>query len=142
MGKHPDCDTIENQLSLVRNYIESKTYLVQTEEYIDNGVAGTRFDRSEFMRMVAEMRAGKIDCVIVKDLSRFGRNYLETGEYLEKISLFFEIPFIAVTERYDSIDSGASDDDFTAPMKNLINEAYARTCLRKFPPPLASNSGG
>lgn len=55
-SKNPDCDTIENQLSLVRSYVESKPYLKQTAEYIDNGVSGTRFDRPEFMRMVADMR--------------------------------------------------------------------------------------
>ena len=97
-SKNQDCDTIENQLSLVRNYIEEKPYLIQTAEYIDNGVSGTRFDRPEFMRMVADMRAGKIDCIVVKDLSRLGRNYIETGDYLEKIFPFFGIRFIAVTD--------------------------------------------
>lgn len=89
-SKNPDCDTIENQLSLVRDYIASRPYLTQTAEYIDNGVSGTRFDRPEFTRMVNDMRAGEIDCIVVKDLSRLGRNYLETGDYLEKIFPFSE----------------------------------------------------
>ena len=67
-SKNPDCDTIENQLSLVRDYIASRPYLTQTAEYIDNGVSGTRFDRPEFTRMVNDMRAGEIDCIVVKDL--------------------------------------------------------------------------
>lgn len=104
-SKNSDCDTIENQLFLVRNYIESKPYLTQTVEYIDNGVSRSRFDRPEFMRMVADMRAGKIDCIVVKDLSRLGRNYLETGDYLEKIFPFFGIHFIAVTDGYDMCHS-------------------------------------
>lgn len=130
-SKNQECDTIENQLSLVRNYIEEKPYLIQTEEYIDNGVSGTRFDRPEFMRMVADMRAGKIDCIVVKDLSRLGRNYLEVGDYLEKIFPFFGIRFIAVTDGYDSIDSSAADDGLIVPLKNLINEAYAKDMSKK-----------
>lgn len=130
-SKNPDCDTIENQLSLVRNYIESKPYLKQTAEYIDNGVSGTRFDRPEFMRMVADMRAGEIDCIVVKDLSRLGRNYLEAGDYLEKIFPFFGVRFIAVTDGYDSINPNTADDGLIVPLKNLINEAYAKDMSKK-----------
>lgn len=130
-SKNPDCDTIENQLSLVRNYIESKPYLRQTAEYIDNGVSGTRFDRPEFMRMVADMRAGEIDCIVVKDLSRLGRNYLEAGDYLEKIFPFFGVRFIAVTDGYDSINPNTADDGLIVPLKNLINEAYAKDMSKK-----------
>lgn len=130
-SKNPDCDTIENQLSLVRNYIESKPYLTQTAEYIDNGVSGTRFDRPEFTRMVNDIRAGEIDCIVVKDLSRLGRNYLEAGDYLEKIFPFFGIRFIAVTDGYDSAASSAADDGLIVPLKNLINEAYAKDMSKK-----------
>lgn len=130
-SKNSDCDTIENQLSLVRSYVESKPYLRQTAEYIDNGVSGTRFDRPEFMRMVADMRAGEIDCIVVKDLSRLGRNYLEAGDYLEKIFPFFGVRFIAVTDGYDSINPNTADDGLIVPLKNLINEAYAKDMSKK-----------
>lgn len=130
-SKNPDCDTIENQLSLVRSYVESMPYLRQTAEYIDNGVSGTRFDRPEFMRMVADMRAGEIDCIVVKDLSRLGRNYLEAGDYLEKIFPFFGVRFIAVTDGYDSINPNMADDGLIVPLKNLINEAYAKDMSKK-----------
>ena len=130
-SKNPDCDTIENQLSLVRDYIASRPYLTQTAEYIDNGVSGTRFDRPEFTRMVNDMRAGEIDCIVVKDLSRLGRNYLETGDYLEKIFPFFGIRFIAVTDGYDNTASSAADDGLIVPLKNLINEAYAKDMSKK-----------
>ena len=130
-SKNPDCGTIENQLSLVRNYVESKPYLRQTAEYIDNGVSGTRFDRPEFMRMVADMRAGEIDCIVVKDLSRLGRNYLEAGDYLEKIFPFFGVRFIAVTDGYDSINTDTAEDGLIVPLKNLINEAYAKDMSKK-----------
>lgn len=130
-SKNPDCDTIENQLNLVREYIESKPYLKQTAEYVDNGISGTRFDRPEFTRMIEDMRAGKIDCIVVKDLSRLGRNYLETGDYLEKIFPFFGIRFIAVTDGYDSIHANAAEDGIIVPLKNLINEAYAKDMSKK-----------
>lgn len=130
-SKNPDCDTIENQLSLVRNFVESQPYLRQTAEYIDNGVSGTRFDRPEFMRMIADMRAGEIDCIVVKDLSRLGRNYLETGDYIEKIFPFFGIRFIAVTDCYDSINPNVTEDGLIVPLKNLINEAYAKDMSKK-----------
>lgn len=130
-SKNPDGGVIENQLSLIRNYIDSKPYLTQTAEYIDNGVTGTRFDRPEFTRMIDDMRAGKIDCIVVKDLSRLGRNCLEAGEYLDKIFPFFGIRFIAVTDGYDSVESSASEDGLIVPLKNLINEAYAKDMSRK-----------
>lgn len=120
-SKNPDCDTIENQLSLVRSFVESQPYLKQTEEYVDNGVSGTHFDRPEFMRMIADMRAGEIDCIVVKDLSRLGRNYLEAGDYLEKIFPFFGVRFIAVTDCYDSINPNITDEGLIVPLKNLIN---------------------
>lgn len=130
-SKKPDGGVIENQLSLIRNYIDSKPYLTQTAEYIDNGVTGTRFDRPEFMRMVNDAREGKIDCIVVKDFSRLGRNWLESGEYLEKIFPFFGIRFIAVTDGYDSLESSAAEDGLIVPLKNLINEAYAKDMSKK-----------
>lgn len=130
-SKKTDCDTIENQLSLVRSYVEDKPYLRLTAEYIDNGVSGTRFDRPEFMRMIADMRAGEIDCIVVKDLSRLGRNYLEAGDYLEKIFPFFGVRFIAVTDGYDSLNTGVTDAGLIMPLKNLINEAYAKDLSKK-----------
>lgn len=130
-SKNPDCDTIENQLSLVRSFVESQPYLKQTEEYVDNGVSGTHFDRPEFMRMIADMRAGEIDCIVVKDLSRLGRNYLEAGDYLEKIFPFFGVRFIAVTDCYDSINPNITDEGLIVPLKNLINEAYAKDMSKK-----------
>lgn len=87
--------------------------------------------RPEFMRMVADMRAGEIDCIVVKDLSRLGRNYLEAGDYLEKIFPFFGVRFIAVTDGYDSINPNTAEDGLIVPLKNLINEAYAKDMSKK-----------
>ena len=82
-------DSIHNQLELLLDFAEGleKTEIVET--YTDNGRTGTDFDRPEWERMMEDIRKRKIDCVIVKDLSRFGRNYLEAGDYLEKVFLGF-----------------------------------------------------
>ncbi len=129
--KSAACDSIENQLSFVRDYVGSKPYLKQTAEYVDNGVTGTRFDRPGFLQMIADMRAGEFDCIVVKDLSRLGRNYLEAGDYLEKIFPFFGVRFIAITDGYDSLTAGADEEGLMVPLKNLINEAYAKDVSKK-----------
>ena len=76
--------------------------------------------------MIEDVRAGRTDCIIVKDLSRFGRNYLDAGEYIEKIFPFLGVRFIAVNDHYDSLGDKKSSDDLIIPFKNLINEAYCR----------------
>lgn len=123
--------TIENQLYLLREYVKDKPYLQVVDEYFDDGVTGTKFDRPDFNRMVEDMRIGKFDCIIVKDLSRLGRNYLEAGEYLEKIFPFFGIRFIAITDGYDSSCPNLTEDGLIVPLKNLINDIYARDLSRK-----------
>lgn len=123
--------TIENQLCLLREYVKERPYLQVISEYSDDGVTGTVFDRPSFNRMITDMRAGKIDCIIVKDLSRLGRNYLEAGDYLEKIFPFFGVRFIAVTDGYDSSSSDITEDGLIVPLKNLINDIYAKDLSRK-----------
>ena len=123
--------TIENQLCLLREYVKDKPYLQAVSEYFDDGVTGTVFDRPSFNRMIADMRAGKIDCIVVKDLSRLGRNYLEAGDYIEKIFPFFNVRFIAVTDGYDSSSSDITEDGLIVPLKNLINDIYAKDLSQK-----------
>lgn len=123
--------TIENQLCLLREYVKDKPYFQAESEYFDDGVTGTVFDRPSFNRMIADMRAGKIDCIVVKDLSRFGRNYLEAGDYIEKIFPFFNVRFIAVTDGYDSSSSDLTEDGLIVPLKNLINDIYAKDLSQK-----------
>ena len=123
--------TIENQLCLLREYVKDKPYLQAVSEYFDDGVTGTVFDRPSFNRMIADMRAGKIDCIVVKDLSRLGRNYLEAGDYIEKIFPFFNVRFIAVTDGYDSSSSDLTEDELIVPLKNLINDIYAKDLSQK-----------
>jgi len=126
-----DGESIINQIALARFYAEEHSEEFEVVgEYADNGFTGTNFERPEFTRMMADAVRGRIGCVIVKDLSRFGRNYVETGAYVENILPKLNIRLIAVN---DSFDSQREEDRFgiIAPMKNVINEAYSRDVSQK-----------
>lgn len=97
-----------------------------TEFYSDIGKTGTNFRREGFQNLMQDIRIGKIDCVIVKDLSRFGRDYLETGNYIEKIFPFLGVRFIAVTDKYDTNIESNSINNISLEIKNLMNDMYAK----------------
>ena len=80
-----DADSLENQIALLQDYLRNHPNLKLVEIYSDNGFTGTDFDRPAFTRLFADVQKGRINCIVVKDFSRLGRNYIETGEYLEKI---------------------------------------------------------
>lgn len=126
-----ESDTVENQIAFLEDFVGRNDDLNLIDTYVDRHVTGTKFDRPDFNRMISDIRAGKINCVVVKDLSRLGRNYLEAGDYIEKIFPFFGVRFIAVTDNYDSLTSNASEDGLVVPLKNLINEAYAKDISKK-----------
>ena len=99
---HETDDTLKTQIQLVQSYVNTHPELTLTDTYVDNGYTGTRFDRPAFNRMMDDIKTGRIQCVVVKDLSRFGRDYLETGYYLEQIFPLLNVRFIAITDQYDS----------------------------------------
>lgn len=118
-------NSIANQEELVRDYLKSHDDITVHSIYKDDGYSGVNFDRPEFQRMLTEIKAGTVNCVIVKDLSRFGRNYIESGRYIEKIFPMLGVRFIAVTDHYDSLEDD-SGSEMIIPFKNLINDAYCR----------------
>ena len=124
-------DSIQNQLELLLDFAEGleKTEIVET--YTDNGRTGTDFDRPEWERMMEDIRKRKINCVIVKDLSRFGRNYLEAGDYLEKVFPFLGVRFIAVNDHYDSKGEIFREKELITEFKNLANDYYSRDISKK-----------
>lgn len=130
-GKDDDGDSIDNQISICKEYVEEHPDLKLYDVYEDNGKKGTNFDRPEFKRLMDDVRAGKVKCVLVKDLSRFGRDYIETGEYLEKIFPFLGIRFISITDSYDSLTAGDAEGALMIPLKNMINDVYAKDISRK-----------
>lgn len=117
-------ESIDTQIEIAKVYMESQPDMVLYDCYIDLGKTGTNFERDGFNRLMADVRLRKVDCVIVKDFSRFGRNYIETGNYIQKIFPFLGVRFISVTDHFDSIC--AQNDDLGMQLKNLANEMYAR----------------
>ena len=130
-GKDDDGESIENQTSICKEYVEEHPDLKLYDIYEDNGKKGTNFDRPEFNRLMDDVRAGKVKCVLVKDLSRFGRDYIEAGEYLEKIFPFLGVRFISITDGYDSLTAGDAEGALMIPLKNMINDVYAKDISRK-----------
>lgn len=125
-----DADSLENQEALLRDYLEDRPYLELVEVYSDNGFTGTDFERPAFIRLIEDVRKGHIDCIVVKDFSRLGRNYVETGEYLEKVFPFLGVRFISVNDGYDSASANAGEL-LAASLKNLINDMYAKDISKK-----------
>lgn len=130
-GKKDEGNSIENQTNICKEYLSEHPDLKLYKIYSDNGEKGTDFDRPEFNAMMKDARQGKIKCIIVKDLSRFGRDYIETGSYLEKIFPFLGIRFISVTDNYDSALTDDAEGALLIPLKNMINEMYAKDISRK-----------
>ncbi len=124
-GDKMESDSIRNQKDLIADYAKQKGINI-VSEYVDDGYSGTNFERPNFQRMMEDARKKKINCIIVKDLSRLGRNYIETGKYLEKIFPFMGVRFIAINDHYDSADQNGDSDQIVIPFKNLINDAYCR----------------
>lgn len=120
--------TIENQMELLKKFVDGADDIVVEREYVDISQTGTNFEREGFEEMMRDIRDGRINCVIVKDLSRLGRNYVEAGNYVERVFPFFEVRFIAVTDGYDSIREGA---DLSVCMSNIFNEFYSRDLAKK-----------
>jgi len=126
---HKDSDTAETQELLLRRFIEGKAEFSLFSVYIDNGKTGVNFKRGGFERMMEDVKKGFVDCIIVKDLSRFGRNYIEAGEYLEKVFPFLGVRFIAVNDGIDTADPISFD--LSLHLKNLVNDLYARDISAK-----------
>lgn len=130
-GDKEESGSITGQRELLRDYISQHPELREYAIRVDDGFSGSTFERPGFQKMIEDVKAGRTDCIIVKDLSRFGRNYLDAGEYIEKIFPFLGVRFIAVNDNYDSLGEKKSSDDLIIPFKNLINEAYCRDISMK-----------
>lgn len=120
--------TIETQMELMKNYVKDHEDIVIEEEYYDASFTGTNFERPDFQRMLEDAKTGRINCIIVKDLSRLGRNYVEMGNYIERVFPFLNVRFIAVTDDFDSFRPGT---DLMMPLKNIVNEFYAKDISKK-----------
>ena len=121
-----ESESISSQRELLLDFINSNPDMKVYDIYIDDGWTGTNFDRPEFKRMEADLRAKKIDCIIVKDLSRFGRNCIEIGSYLNVVFPYLKTRFICINDNVDSYLDPESLDALSTKFKNLINDEYCR----------------
>nr|WP_325259622.1 recombinase family protein [uncultured Oscillibacter sp.] len=124
-------DSLETQRQIMEAYVTLCPDIEVVEIYTDNGISGQTFERAAFQHLLDDIEAGKIDCVVVKDLSRLGRNTIDTGYYIEKYFPLHQVRFIAVNDQYDSNDGENSANHMIVPLKNMINEAYAADISRK-----------
>ena len=126
-GKDNESMSISNQKLLLKDYAE-KNGMFNCEFYVDDGFTGRNFNRPAFQRMISDIEAGKIGCVITKDLSRLGRNYIESGSYMEVFFPKHNVRYIAITDNYDSLNKQEMD---IAPFKNILNDMYSRDISKK-----------
>lgn len=124
-------NSIETQIELLRHYVQNRPGLQLHRVYCDNGSSGINFMRPEWNRMIEDVKAGKINCIIVKDLSRLGRDYIEVGNYIDNIFPLLGVRFIAVNDNYDSDDLNCCRESLRIALKNLINSFYAKDISKK-----------
>lgn len=129
-GDKTESDSIANQRTLLEAYAIDHPELCIVDEFVDDGYSGSNFDRPEFERLLKALQERKINCIVVKDFSRLGRNFVETGQYLEQVFPLFGVRFIAINDNYDSLNS-QSRDGMLVPIKSMINEMYSKDLSQK-----------
>ena len=130
-GDKSESNSITNQKILLKEYAKNTENIKVYNYYIDDGYSGTTFNRPDFQRLINDITENKVNCIIVKDLSRLGRNYLEVGSYLEKFFPIHNVRFIAVNDNIDSYKDSESLDGVIVLFKNLMNDQYAKDISNK-----------
>ena len=130
-GDKIESESVATQKAILEKFISEHPTINLYDFYIDDGWSGTDFERPAFQRMMADITTKKINCVIVKDLSRFGRNYVEAGKYLETVFPLFKIRFISVNDMIDGTENPSSINNIIVPFKNIINDEYCRDISMK-----------
>ncbi|MFI3214634.1 MAG: recombinase family protein [Eubacteriales bacterium] len=125
-GTSGESSSIKNQREIIRDFLSKNSDIKVVSERIDDGVSGVSFDRPSFNAMIEDVRDRVIDCVIVKDLSRFGRDHIDAGDYIQNIFPFFKVRFIAINDGIDTNSNMKNFDNIMIPFKNLINATYSR----------------
>lgn len=125
-GDKAESDSISNQKDYIRSFSLRQPEIQICSEWVDDGFSGVNYERPAFRTMMEAARERKINCIIVKDFSRLGRNFIETGKYIEKIFPFLGIRFISINDGYDSSKPKSSSDNLLIPIKNLMNDSYSR----------------
>lgn len=125
-GEKLESNSISNQRLVVMDFLRRCPEITFVREYCDDGYTGANFDRPDFQKMMEAVKTGEIDCILVKDLSRFGREYIDSGAYIQKLFPLLGVRFIAINDHYDNAQPGAADNELVLPFKNLMNDSYCR----------------
>lgn len=125
-GSKTESNSISSQRDMIRGFIRKQDDMEIYDIYVDDGYSGANFDRPEFKRMMKDIEAGNVDCVIVKDLSRLGRDYIEAGRLIQKTFPAFSVRFIALTDHFDSLTADYNETSLVVPVKNFVNDSYSR----------------
>lgn len=136
-----ESNSITNQKRLIHDFLKGREDIHVFKEYVDDGYTGSDFQRPSFQEMIKDMEAGKVNLIIVKDLSRFGREYIEAGRYLQKIFPAAGVRFIAVTDHYDSLTADQTEKNIVIPVKNFVNDTYSADLSVKIRSHLESKRG-
>lgn len=129
-GDSMESNSISNQRQIIQTYAKVNDITI-AYEYVDDGYSGSNFERPEFKKMIQDLEEGKFSTIIVKDLSRFGRDYIESGKYLQKVFPEKGVRFISVNDSYDSDNADMSDTHLILPIRNFINDSYCRDISMK-----------
>ncbi len=128
-GDKEESSSVTNQRDIITRYIEEHDNFIIVNEYVDDGWTGTNFNRPGFIRMIEDIEKGLIDTVITKDLSRLGRDYIDTGYYIQRYFPEKNVRYIAILDGIDTLeDAGMSD---IAPFKSIINDMYVKDISKK-----------
>lgn len=130
-GAKAESNSISSQREMARSYVREHEDMELFDIYVDDGYSGANFDRPEFKRMMADIEAGNVNCVIVKDLSRLGRDYIGAGRLIQKTFPAFHVRFIALTDNFDSRTADNNTKSLVLPVKNFINDSYCRDISQK-----------
>lgn len=122
-------DTMDNQIEMLKSYVSQQSDMTLAGLYVDNGWTGTNFIRPDFQRMLDDAKVGKINCIVVKDFSRLGRNYVETGHYLQNIFPLYHLRFVSLNDHYDS--QTTDPESMAIAMKNIVDDFYSKDLSRK-----------
>lgn len=140
-SRKEESNSITNQKRLIYDTLKGMEDVHVYKEYVDDGYTGSDFLRPSFQEMIKDMEAGKVNLIIVKDLSRFGREYIEAGRYLQKVFPAAGVRFIAVTDHYDSLTADRTQKNIVLPVKNFVNDAYSADLSVKIRSHLESKRG-
>ena len=130
-GDKEESNSIGSQRDMIRDFILKREDMVVVREYVDDGFSGVSFDRPGFQRLLKDLEAKKIDCIVVKDFSRFARNYIDSGRYLEKIFPSMGVRFVSINDNYDSSGARSQSDALIVPFKGILNDAYCKDISMK-----------